>query len=302
MNDKLGQLATEQANGRFADLDLLSTAEVLRLMNEEDARIHEAVAGCMNAIALSVERVSDRLRSGGRLFYVGAGTSGRLGALDAYECPPTFGTEPSLVQALLAGGPAAQANEEAEDDEAQGVEDLRKRMLTDKDAVVGIAASGRTPYVIGALQYARQTGAATIALSCNLNSEIGLISDIAIEVPVGSEVLAGSTRLKAGTAQKMVLNMISTASMIRLGKVYMNYMVDMQASNEKLRARCKRIVSQATGAEEAAVSAALKASGYNAKIGIVMLLANVDAREAERLLTNAQGRIRDALLLVKAED
>lgn len=294
-------LDTEQVNPRTRHIDRCSTLELLTLMNEEDRRVPEAVAEALPAVAEAVERIAAALRRGGRLFYVGAGTSGRLGVLDEYECPPTFGTPPELVQALVAGGIARdRADESAEDDPAQGAADLAARGLAAADVVVGIAASGRTPYVVGALEYARGAGAATIALACSRGSVIGAIADLAIEVPVGPEALTGSTRLKAGTAQKLVLNMISTATMVKLGKVYENFMVDMQPTNGKLRQRARNIVAMATGAGEAAVEEAMAATGDHMKASIVMLLAGVTAREAFRRLDEAGGNVRAALRSAEA--
>lgn len=292
----LERLTTERVSDRFGDLDLMSTLGILQCMNAEDREVPTAVARSLDALAAAVDLVADSLRLGGRLFYVGAGTSGRIGKLDAYECPPTFGTDPSLVQAVLAGGDEdGQANEEAEDHWQNGAGDLRNRGLTGHDVVLGISASGRTPYVAGALRFAREIGCRTVALSCNANAAISGDADVAIEVVVGPEVLAGSTRLKAGTAQKLVLNMISTAVMVKLGKVYRNYMVDMQSSNGKLRARSRRIVQRITGADEAAADRALQQSGYRTKVGIVMLMADVPVEEAEDLLAQADQRIRQAL-------
>jgi N-acetylmuramic acid 6-phosphate etherase len=295
---EIRHLDTEQRNPDTVNLDRCTTLELLRLMNAEDRRVPEAVAEALPVVAEAVERIAAALRAGGRLFYVGAGTSGRLGMLDAYECPPTFGTPPELVQALVAGGVARdRADESAEDDPAQGAAELRQRGLSAADVVVGIAASGRTPYVLGALQYARSVGAATIALACTRGSAIGEAADLAIEVVVGPEVLAGSTRLKAGTAQKLVLNMISTGVMVRLGKTYRNLMVDMQPSNSKLRERALSIVRMATGADDEAVARAMEATGNHMKASIVMLLADVDADEAFRLLERAGGVVREALAL-----
>lgn len=290
------RLDTEQVNPRTRNLDQCSTLELLTLMNEEDWRVPAAVAEALPAVAEAVELIAGALRRGGRLFYVGAGTSGRLGVLDAYECPPTFGTPPELVQALVAGGVARdRADESAEDDPALGAADLAGRGLTAADVVVGIAASGRTPYVVGALEYARSAGASTVALACSRGSAIGALADRAIEVAVGPEALTGSTRLKAGTAQKLVLNMISTATMVKLGKAYGNFMVDMQPSNGKLRQRARGIVAMATGADEAAVEAAMSATGEQMKASIVMLLAGVSAEEAFRRLEGAGGVVREAL-------
>lgn len=289
-------LDTEQVNPRTQQLDQCSTLELLQLLNAEDFRVPVAVEAALPAVAEAVELIAVALRQGGRLFYVGAGTSGRLGVLDAYECPPTFGTPPELVQALVAGGVARdRADESAEDDPELGAADLAERGLAAGDVVVGIAASGRTPYVVGALEYARSAGAATVALACSGGSVIGSLADKAIEVPVGPEALTGSTRLKAGTAQKLVLNMISTATMVKLGKVYKNFMVDMEASNGKLRQRARGIVAMATGEDEAAVEAAMAATGEHMKASIVMLLAGVSAEEAFRRLTEADGNVRGAL-------
>lgn len=295
---EIRHLDTEQINPNTINLDQCTTLELLRLMNAEDRRVPEAVAEALPAVAEAVERIAAALRAGGRLFYVGAGTSGRLGMIDAYECPLTFGTPPELVQAIVAGGIVRDhVDESVEDDPEQGAAELRQRGLSAADVVVGIAASGRTPYVLGALQYARSVGAATIAIACNRGSAIGKAADLAIEVVVGPEVLAGSTRLKAGTAQKLVLNMISTGVMVRLGKTYRNLMVDMQPSNSKLRERARHIVQMATGAEEDTVARAMEATGHHMKASIVMLLANVDANEAFRLLEQAGGIVREALAL-----
>lgn len=296
--EHIRKLDTEQRNPRTDQLDNSTTLDMLKMMNAEDSLVPGAVATVLPAVAEAVDRITAALRGGGRLFYVGAGTSGRLGMLDAYECPPTFGTSPELVQALVAGGVARDhADESAEDDPAQGAAELRQRQLSAADVVVGIAASGRTPYVVGALQYAATVGAATIALACTRGSAIGAAADWAVEVPVGPEALTGSTRLKAGTAQKLVLNMISTATMVKLGKAYRNLMVDMDPSNDKLRQRARTIVSMATGADDAAVERAMTQAGDHVKASIVMLLADVDAGEAHRLLERAGGVVREALLL-----
>ncbi|GIP38997.1 N-acetylmuramic acid 6-phosphate etherase [Paenibacillus sp. J31TS4] len=290
------RLLTEQGNPRSAKFDSMTTADMLRVMNEEDRGVPEAVGRCLPVIAQAVDRIADALAGGGRLFYVGAGTSGRLGVLDAYECPPTFGTPPELVQALLAGGlHKTEADESAEDDAEQGAAELAERGVRAGDVVVGIAASGRTPYVLGALACAADAGAATIAVSCNAGSPLGRAAELAIEVEVGPEVLTGSTRLKAGTAQKLVLNMLSTAAMAKLGKVYRNLMVDMQASNGKLYERARRMVAMATGAGDEEVQTAMAASGGHVKTAIVLLLAGVSADEARARLAAADGRVREAL-------
>lgn len=299
MENIIANLTTEQVNKRTEHLDQYSTLDILRCMNEEDQEVPLAVSRSLAEITKAVDCVVESMQKGGRLFYIGAGTSGRLGVLDAYECPPTFGTDPELVQAIIAGGESAHANEEAEDDREQGAKDLLDRLLTAKDVVVGIAASGRTPYVIGALQYAKTVGAAVIALTCNKESEIGKVADIAIEVVVGPEILTGSTRLKSGTAQKMVLNMISTAAMIKQGKVYKNLMVDLQVSNKKLQARCRRIIKLATASDDDMITRSLEQSGQNVKVAIVMLLGNIGADKAAGMLAQTGGRIRDAVQLAQ---
>lgn len=247
----LSRLTTETRNPQTMRLDELSTAEVLEIMNHEDQTVAQSVQKALPQITQAVDQIVKNFKQGGRLFYMGAGTSGRLGVLDAAECVPTFGTDPEMVQGLIAGDEKAMtvAVEGAEDSLTLGPADLKKRHLTDKDTVVGIAASGRTPYVIGGLDYARAMHAATISLACNADAEISQHAEIAIEVPVGPEVLTGSTRLKSGTAQKLVLNMLSTVSMIGIGKVYKNLMVDVKPTNAKLVERSKRIIMQATDAD-----------------------------------------------------
>lgn len=289
--DSIAKLATEQTNDRSATLDQMSALEIVTLMNEEDRTVADAVQRALPAVSEAVERIVSSLSQGGRLFYVGAGTSGRLGVLDASECPPTFGTEPEMVQALHAGGEAALVNavEGAEDDFAAGAADLKVAGLQAGDVVVGIAASGRTPYVAGALTYARELGAATVAMSCNALAEISCLADTAIEVVTGPEVLMGSTRLKAGTAQKMVLNMISTATMVRLGKAYRNLMIDVKPTNVKLVDRACRILVQAANVEYEAASAALTLSGNRVKVALVMLKTGLSAEEAAQRLDEADG-------------
>lgn len=266
-------------------------------MSNEDRRAAEAVNEQAPAIAAAVEMITARLQCGGRLLYVGAGTSGRLGALDAAECPPTFGTPPDLVQALIAGGPAAltRAIEGAEDDAAAGRRDLLAAGITAADAVVGLSASGRAPYVLGALDAARAFGAATIGVCCVDGSAMAAHAEIIIAPVVGPEVLAGSTRLKAGTAQKMVLNMLSTATMIRLGKTYGNLMVDLRATNGKLRDRAARIVAKITGCSDAEAWNALEAAGFDTKTAIVMQQFHLSRAEAAQRLAAVQGRLRAAL-------
>ncbi|MDR1449080.1 MAG: N-acetylmuramic acid 6-phosphate etherase [Propionibacteriaceae bacterium] len=294
----LDQLATEVRNPATTDLDSMSVADLLRVMNQEDAKIAPAVGAALPQIADAVTAVSAALKAGGRLVYMGAGTSGRLGVLDAVECPPTFGTSPEMVLGLMAGGDSAfgRAAEGAEDSPSLAVKDLSRIGLASQDAVVGLAASGRTPYVIGGLDYARSLGAVAISVACNPGSEISAHADIAIEIDNGPEVLTGSTRLKAGTSQKLVLNMISTASMVRLGKVFGNLMVDLKPTNEKLVARAIGIVRAATGCSQATASQALADSDNQAKTAIVMLLAAVDAEAARERLRQAGGFVREAIV------
>jgi N-acetylmuramic acid 6-phosphate etherase len=297
MMEKLEELTTELQNEDTQQLDRLSVREILRLMNEEDKKVPYAVERVLDQVAEAVGLIVESLENGGRLFYFGAGTSGRLGILDASECPPTFGTDPELVQGVIAGGPAAmvRAIEGAEDSPELGRQDVHTYGVKAGDVVVGIAASGRTPYVIGALREARRLNAATIALSCNEHALIDAFADVAINVVVGPEVLTGSTRLKAGSAQKLVLNMLTTATMIKLGKVYGNLMVSVQATNVKLRERVKRIVMEVTGASYAEAERLAELANGDAKTAIVMKLTGRGAEEARRLLDEAGGRIRDVL-------
>ena len=289
---------TEARNPRTADLDMLSTLELTEVMNQEDRRVPEAVGRVLPQIAAAIDAVAAAFGQGGRLIYVGAGTSGRLGVLDAAECPPTFGTDPSQVLGLIAGGEEAllRAVEHAEDSREMGREDLEDVDLAPADVVVGIAASGRTPYVIGALDYANQVGATTVALSCNPDAEVSKHADIAIEVDNGPEILTGSTRLKAGTSQKLVLNMISTGAMVKTGKVFGNLMVDVQPTNDKLVDRAARIVMEATGCDRATAEAALKEAGDSAKTAIVAVLNNINAVEARQALKQSDGFVRGTLL------
>ncbi len=290
----LNKLTTEKRNERSMNLDTLSTEQVIRLMNEEDAVVPKAIEQIVPTIAKAVDAITARFKKNGRLIYIGAGTSGRLGVLDAVECVPTFGVPPEKVVGVIAGGDRAmyRAVEGAEDSPTLGQQDLVALALTKEDVVVGIAASGRTPYVIGALTYAKEVGAETIALSCNQDAEISAFANIAIEVIVGAEVLTGSTRLKAGTAQKLVLNMLSTASMIGIGKVYNNLMVDVQPTNEKLRVRAVRIIQQATECTEEQAQEAFEQSGEQVKIAIVMILFDQTKEQAEETLVQNQGFIR----------
>lgn len=292
----LGNLNTEKRNQATMNLDNLSTIEFLKIMNSEDGKVVEAVRKVLPQIEKAIDLIVSCLQNKGRLIYIGAGTSGRLGILDASECPPTFSTTDEIL-GIMAGGDEAirKAKEGAEDNPDLAVTDLKNLNLTKKDIVCGIAASGRTPYVIGGLKYARSLGGKTLAISCNENSEISKYADVAIEVIVGPEVITGSTRLKAGTAQKLVLNMLSTASMVRMGKVYNNLMVDVKASNEKLIERCKNIVMQACGCSYDEAEKALSMCEYKPKVAIVMILKNVDAESARKFLDKNGGFVKRAI-------
>lgn len=293
----LEKLLTEQTNPASEKIDALSTEDMLRVINEEDRKVAEAVGKDLRHIALAVDAIVERLRAGGRLFYLGAGTSGRLGVLDASECPPTFNVAPEMVQGIIAGGESAlsRATEASEDDPEFGAKDLMDRGFTGKDVLVGIAASGRTPYVLGAIRKARDLGAVTIGVSCTPDSDLS--NDVAIPIaPLpGPEVLAGSTRLKAGTATKLVLNMLSTGAMIKLGYVYGNLMVNVQPKNEKLLDRSVRIVSQASGTDYSNARELLNAAGGVVKTAIVMGRLRIDRAAAEKRLKDARGRISEAL-------
>jgi N-acetylmuramic acid 6-phosphate etherase len=293
----LSTLGTETRNEQTAELDRMPVAEMLSVMNAEDQTVALAVRDALPQIGAAVEAITASLRQGGRLIYLGAGTSGRIGLLDAVECPPTFGTSPEQVVGLLSGGPGAfvLAVEGAEDEPARAVADLDEIAVNDRDTVVGLAASGRTPYVVGGLQHAAALGAATVSVACNRDAVVSRYADIAIEVPTGPEVLTGSTRLKGGTAEKMVCNMLSTASMVRVGKVYGNLMVDLRASNEKLLDRARRMVVQATGTDIDTAAETLRAAGGQVKTAIVMLSAHCTAEEALRRLEEAQGDTRKAI-------
>jgi N-acetylmuramic acid 6-phosphate etherase len=292
---------TEQENPRTAEIGKLPTLEVVRLMNEEDARVAEAVAQVLPEVERAVDGIVERLKSGGRLFYTGTGTSGRLGVLDAAECPPTFGVSPELVQGIIAGGYDAtyRAVEASEDDRSAGGRDLDKRGLRSIDAVVGIAASGRTPYTVGAVDYACSKGAFTVALTCAPDSEITRVAEVSIVVVVGPEVIAGSTRLKAGTAQKMVLNMISTATMIRLGYVTGNRMTNMLTRNTKLRARAVRILMVETGLDEAEATAQLETAGGDLRTALVMSKTRCSRADAESALAKTNGVLKSAVELLQ---
>ncbi len=293
----LSTLITEQRNPNSMHVDSLSALEIVQLMNDEDKQVPLAIEKCLPQIAQAVECIVAAFQQGGRLVYIGAGTSGRLGVLDASECPPTFGVSPEMVKGIIAGGERALRHpiEGAEDSKAQAVVDLQTIQLSSKDVLVGIAASGRTPYVIGALEYAKSLGSVTVSIASNPNSAMANIVDIAIDTVVGPEVLTGSSRLKSGTAQKLVLNMLTTASMILMGKCYQNLMVDVQASNEKLKARAIRIVMQATDCDKALAEETLKQADQNAKLAIMMILSGLDRAQAEALLEKYHGKLQLAL-------
>ena len=293
----LSTLITEQRNPNSMHVDSLSALEIVQLMNEEDKQVPLAIEKCLPQIAQAVECIVAAFQQGGRLVYIGAGTSGRLGVLDASECPPTFGVSPEMVKGIIAGGERALRHpiEGAEDSKEQAVVDLQTIQFSSKDVLVGIAASGRTPYVIGALEYAKSLGSVTVSIASNPNSAMANIVDIAIDTVVGPEVLTGSSRLKSGTAQKLVLNMLTTASMILMGKCYQNLMVDVQASNEKLKARAIRIVMQATDCDKALAEETLKQAEQNAKLAIMMILSGLDRAQAEALLEKHQGKLQLAL-------
>ncbi|WP_328340282.1 N-acetylmuramic acid 6-phosphate etherase [Streptomyces violaceus] len=297
LRTELESLTTEAFRPELADIDRLPTLDIARLMNGEDATVAGAVAARLPQIAAAIDAVAERMARGGRLVYAGAGTAGRLGILDASECPPTFNTDPSRVVGLIAGGPEAVVTsvEGAEDSRELARAALEPAGLTPDDTVVGISASGRTPYAIGAVEYARTRGSLTVGLACNPGSPLGAAADHGIEIVVGPELLTGSTRLKAGTAQKLVLNMLSTITMIRLGKTYGNLMVDVRASNDKLRARSHRIVALATGAGDKEIEEALTATDGEVKNAILTLLADVDGPTAARLLEESGGHLRAAL-------
>lgn len=294
---ELSKMATEQINQKTKDLDIMSIRDALLVMNEEDAYVAKAIRKVIPEIEETVKIVIEAFENGGRLIYIGAGTSGRLGVLDAAECPPTFGTDPGQVIGLIAGGEEAflQAIEGAEDSETLGVNDLKNINLKSVDVVVGLAASGRTPYVAAALKYAKEIGSKTIAIACNEKSLIGQIADVAIEVIVGPEVLTGSTRLKAGTAQKMILNMISTISMVGIGKVYKNLMVDVQRTNNKLEQRALNIIMNATDVDLETAKEALEAAKGSVKLAITMILLNCDLETAQAKLKESNGNIRKAI-------
>jgi N-acetylmuramic acid 6-phosphate etherase len=297
---EISNLATEQRNQKSSDIDLMSTMEILQLINSEDAMVANAVKDELLNIAQAVDIITEQFKVGGRLFYVGAGTSGRLGIVDASECPPTFGTDPEMVQGIIAGGEKAifKAQEGAEDSPEHGAQALIENNVNHKDVICGIAASGRTPFVRGALDKAISMGCHTILVTTNSREqlhELGVNAEIVIAPHVGPEVIAGSTRMKSGTAQKMILNMLTTASMIRLGKSYGNIMVDLQLTNAKLRERAKRIIMEIADVEYEKASAVLEAAKGHVKTALVMLLADVDAQTATEKLLDADGFIKNAL-------
>ncbi|MFG1702087.1 N-acetylmuramic acid 6-phosphate etherase [Nonomuraea sp. M3C6] len=297
MIDPLPELSTEQSDPRYSQIDRLPTEQIARLMNQADAAVPAAVAVAVPAISAAIDAISARMSEGGRLLYVGAGTSGRLAVLDASECPPTFGTDPSLVQGIIAGGPEAltRSVEGAEDDAEAGAAALKDLDVGPLDSVVGVSASGRAPFVLGALEEAAERGALTVGLSCNAGAPLSAAAEHAIEVVVGPEVVTGSTRLKAGTAQKLVLNMISTISMVRLGRTYGNEMIEMSAMNSKLAGRALRMVRDITGADSETAGAALDAAGGQAKIAVLMIQHGLDAAAARALLESHGERLSDAL-------
>lgn len=293
----LSKLTTEQRNPETMNLDQMTPLEIAETMNRQDAKVIEAVKEVLPQVAKVIEWTTEAISSGGRIIYMGAGTSGRLGVLDAVECPPTFGVSPDVVVGLMAGGERAfvKAVEGAEDSETLGTEDLKNIGLNEKDVVIGIAASGRTPYVIHALRYARSIGVKTAIIACNRDSEMSKEADIAIEPVTGPEVLTGSTRLKAGTAQKLILNMISTGSMVGSGKAYENLMVDVMQSNEKLKTRAENIVMEATGCEREKARTAIDEAKGSVKLAITSILLDTPVEEAEKALAEAKGHIRKAI-------
>lgn len=294
---RLQDLTTEATNPASAEIDTLSALEIVQLINAQDAQVPSAVRKESTNIAAAVDVITDRLRNGGRLLYLGAGTSGRLGVLDASECPPTFSTPPEMVVGIIAGGYDAlhSAAEGIEDEPETAVKDLKHHDLSNRDVLVGIATSGRTPYVIGGLEFARQTGAFAIGLSCNANSALEAVSDLVICPIVGPEVITGSTRMKAGTATKLVLNMLTTGTMVRLGKTYGNLMVDLKATNTKLAARVQRLAAQLTGQSEQDVTPHLNACNGELKTTVVAVRCDITPDEARRRLSEADGQLRRTL-------
>ncbi|WP_330408565.1 N-acetylmuramic acid 6-phosphate etherase [Romboutsia weinsteinii] len=290
-------LTTETRNENTKNIDKMSTIDMVRLINQEDQKVALAVEKESENIAKAIDVIYEALSNGGRLIYMGAGTSGRLGILDASECPPTYGVSDELVQGLIAGGSEAilKAKEGAEDSKEFGKEDLVNIKLTPKDVVCGLAASGRTPYVIGGVEYAKEIGARTISVTCNGDSELSKVVEISIAPVVGPEVVTGSTRMKSGTAQKLVLNMLSTGTMIKLGKVYGNLMVDVKSTNEKLVERAKNIVVEATGVNKEEATNLLKATDFNVKLAIFMKLSGLSKEESQKVLDEKKGHISNSL-------
>lgn len=293
----LGKLTTESRNQNTLNIDKVSTSEMVKIINNEDKKVAEAVERELPQIAEAIDGIVERMHKGGRLIYIGAGTSGRLGILDASECPPTYGVSEELVQGVIAGGEEAilRAKEGAEDSKELAIEDLKERNLTENDTVVGLAASGRTPYVIGGLEYANEIGALTVSITCNADSDVSKAAKISIAPVVGAEVVTGSTRLKSGTAQKLVLNMLSTGSMIKLGKVYGNLMVDVKSTNEKLVERAKKIVCEATGVTISEAAEVLEKTELDVKLAIFMILSGLDINESRKRLEDNKGYIAKAL-------
>lgn len=296
LDENINYLDTEQRNQNTKNIDQLSTLEVLEKINAEDATVPVAIKKVLPAIEKIVDLAYTAVKAGGRVIYVGAGTSGRLGILDASECPPTYGVSPEMFQGIIAGGKEAifKAKEGAEDSLTLAQKDLEEIHLSKNDLVVGIAASGRTPYVIGALQYAQKIGASTASIACSSHAKISLYADAPVEVITGAEVICGSTRMKAGTAQKLILNMISTTTMIKLGKVYQNYMVDVQPTNEKLKSRATHMIQEITGVSKEEAQALYKESNAHVKVAIVMALCHVDLDNAKKLLEKNE-KISDIL-------
>ncbi|MEH7440706.1 N-acetylmuramic acid 6-phosphate etherase [Bacillus sp. JJ1122] len=291
------KLNTEQQNPKTMNIDLMSTEEIITVINQEDTLVPNVLARQVPNISEVVDKIVAAFKQGGRLIYVGAGTSGRLGIIDASECPPTYGTDPGMVVGIIAGGKEAmtEAIEGVEDDKQQGQTDMEEISLSAKDVVVGIAASGRTPYTIGALEYAKQLGAVTVSVVCSKDSEMEQVSDYTIAAVVGPEVITGSTRMKAGTAQKLILNMLSTAAMIKMGKVYGNLMVDVQMTNEKLHNRAVNIVKMATGASDEEARAAIKEQNYHTKAAILQIITGLKGIDAKNLLDKHDGYLREAI-------
>ena len=296
----LEKLTTESRNENTLNIDKVSTLEMVKIINNEDKNVAFAVENELENIAKAIDGIVDRINRGGRLIYIGAGTSGRLGILDASECPPTYGVSEELVQGIIAGGKEAifRAKEGAEDSEELAITDLKDKSLSENDVIVGLAASGRTPYVIGGLKYANDIGALTISVTCNGDSEVSKVAQISIAPIVGAEVVTGSTRLKAGTAQKLVLNMLSTGTMIKLGKVYGNLMVDVKATNEKLVERAKRIVCEATGVERGQAEKTLKETNFDVKLAIFMIVSVLNINDAKEKLSKNKGYIAKAMEIV----